>query len=355
MVVAAMGWIGGLVPGCGTEPSPASGSGDPPVAAECTQASDCASGVCAGGKCQPAPTCLDNVQNAQETDVDCGGPACSKCANGKNCAAASDCAIAACTNGVCEKPACQNGTKDYAETDVDCGGAICGPCNDGKACDVDTDCTSSRCTAQVCATATCKDNTKNQGETGVDCGGPCASCLTELDPSVPFNFAKGAIFIYTGANSHQAGVVDGAIDPARAAILRGRVIDREQNPMAAVKVSVHGQPNLGAALTRDDGSYDLVINGGGFVTVDFDQAGVIPIQRQVQPLVRTWTTLDDVVMTSLDSAVTTIDLATATEIQVHQSTPQEDTDGPRRATVMFSPGTTAGMEVGNTTQPLTTL
>ena len=56
-------------------------------------------GVCSGNAC--LPTCTDGVKNGAETDIDCGGAACSKCANGKFCLAGTDCTGATCTGGKC--------------------------------------------------------------------------------------------------------------------------------------------------------------------------------------------------------------------------------------------------------------
>src|SRR5215470_7953239 len=37
-----------------------------------------------------APTCTDGAKNGDETDVDCGGPACAKCRVGEGCAKTAD-------------------------------------------------------------------------------------------------------------------------------------------------------------------------------------------------------------------------------------------------------------------------
>jgi len=50
------------------------------------------------------PTCDDAVKDGPETDVDCGGGECPKCALGKACAGAGDCASGVCTAGVCASP-----------------------------------------------------------------------------------------------------------------------------------------------------------------------------------------------------------------------------------------------------------
>ena len=48
-----------------------------------------------------APFCDDKLKNGAETDVDCGGPLCRKCADTYKCSAASDCLSGACTAGAC--------------------------------------------------------------------------------------------------------------------------------------------------------------------------------------------------------------------------------------------------------------
>jgi hypothetical protein len=45
--------------------------------------------------------CSDGVENASETDVDCGGPLCPKCATGMKCISNSDCLSNQCSLGVC--------------------------------------------------------------------------------------------------------------------------------------------------------------------------------------------------------------------------------------------------------------
>ncbi|MBK9758038.1 MAG: DUF4215 domain-containing protein [Nannocystis sp.] len=50
------------------------------------------------------PTCMDKLQDAAETDEDCGGGACPKCALGKKCLAGSDCGSGVCTMNVCTPP-----------------------------------------------------------------------------------------------------------------------------------------------------------------------------------------------------------------------------------------------------------
>jgi len=62
-----------------------------------------------GGACQAqaaqviAANCVDGIQNQGETDVDCGGTnACPRCGIHQSCAVGSDCQSGNCMGGVCE-------------------------------------------------------------------------------------------------------------------------------------------------------------------------------------------------------------------------------------------------------------
>lgn len=73
----------------------------------CDSADDCESNNCDLGvsdACVPSDqeTCTDGSQNQDETDVDCGGGVCPACEEGAECSADTDCASGSCDNGTCE-------------------------------------------------------------------------------------------------------------------------------------------------------------------------------------------------------------------------------------------------------------
>ena len=142
----------------------------------CKLARDCFSGVCTAGSCQ-SPTCSDHVKNGLETDVDCGGTKCPACVVGKKCLAGTDCTTAVCMSSTCSVASCGDGVKNASETDVDCGGGQCPVCGDGKLCAQASDCSSGVCMNGMCQSASCGDHVKNASETDVDCGGgTCPAC-----------------------------------------------------------------------------------------------------------------------------------------------------------------------------------
>jgi hypothetical protein len=105
----------------------------------CFTGTDCASGVCPVNPsamppmCTPAScscevpgncsclagSCTDGIKDGAETDVDCGGPGCSPCANALRCIVDSDCISLNCSGagGQCLPPAVCSAVNDDFPTD----------------------------------------------------------------------------------------------------------------------------------------------------------------------------------------------------------------------------------------------
>ena len=144
----------------------------------CQGNADCETNRCVNGKCAPiAASCMDRKQNGDETDVDCGGKDCPACGDNKGCAGNTDCLSKVCLGGKCIS-SCTDTVQNGSETDVDCGGGGCQRCGNGKGCKMATDCVSGFCDGGVCGVppANCMDGSKNGNETDTDCGGNCAPC-----------------------------------------------------------------------------------------------------------------------------------------------------------------------------------
>ena len=144
---------------------------------ECIDSGDCAVGLCESGKCVTA-SCSNLAKDAGESDVDCGGQLCAPCAIGQLCSTHADCASEHCGDVTkkCVPPTCIDGVENQDESDVDCGGP-CAPCLVGKTCNVAADCKSEVCNEGVCAFFACSDGILGGNETDVDCGGnQCPTC-----------------------------------------------------------------------------------------------------------------------------------------------------------------------------------
>ena len=162
--------------------------------------------------------------------------------------------------------------------------------------------------------------------------------------------------MFNGTNPVQPGVTAGAILPQRISIVRGRVLTPDGSPLPGVTVDVVGHPELGHTLSRNDGQFDLAINGGQDRRLRFAFAGCPTVQRPVRAQWESFARLDDVAMTPFDTAATAIDLSNTTSIQVARGSVRGDSDGPRRVTLLFPPSMTAQMLMpSGTTQPLTHL
>lgn len=137
-------------------------------------------GYCSNGgqfskNCQVENTCNNSQKDGAESDVDCGGAMCPKCADTKACGSNDDCASGFCDNnvcatktcakdsecgsglkcnldeGICYTPeSCSDGIKNQDETDIDCGGS-CSACTFGQKCLEASDCDTNECTGNVCS------------------------------------------------------------------------------------------------------------------------------------------------------------------------------------------------------------
>ena len=199
----------------------------------CVVDRDCESSNCDGGSCgikitssptkapttsptspPTASTCMDDVKNGDETDVDCGGPDCAGCDAGQDCLLNSDCDPGGClddntcsvesptasptksptknptiaptptrtdapTTSPTDAPTpgtCTDSSQGGSETDVDCGGPDCPGCADGEKCLEDRDCSSDSCDGVVCVAAT-------QSPTKAPTTSPTTSAPTTSSPT----------------------------------------------------------------------------------------------------------------------------------------------------------------------------
>ncbi len=127
------------------------------------------------------PTCMDGIQNGDETGTDCGGTNCPPCTLGCTDPDAHNYdAAAQADDGSCET--CTDGIINGDETDIDCGGVLCAAC------------------------PTCSDGILNQDEVGVDCGGTnCAPCVEGCST---YDFT-GQVMSYVDQDNGTATVQDG--------------------------------------------------------------------------------------------------------------------------------------------------
>lgn len=178
----------------------------------------------------------------------------------------------------------------------------------------------------------------------------------KIDPTVATTASAAAEFLYSGANPIQTGVAPGTIDAKRVAVIRGKVLDQQNNPLSGVTITVSHHPELGQTLSRVDGLFDMAVNGGGLLTVNYSKTGYLNAQRQVNPAWQDYQDVADVALVARDATVTPVDLTAATPMQIAQGSRQTDANGTRQASVLIQQDTQAQIfQPDGTTVPVTSL
>ncbi|MEO1170491.1 MAG: hypothetical protein AAFX94_00335 [Myxococcota bacterium] len=179
-------------------------------------------------------------------------------------------------DGRCDSPRCENQVQDGDETDVDCGGATCATrCAPGERCVEDdgfgnfTVYASENCQDRTgantvcsevdgtCAEPSCFDDLPNQGETDRDCGGPCLDeglrCAQGQGCALDIDCVLGSLEIGTaGSSGDPAGFVPIPAltlsdimpsieldDPVLSNHLEGACLDMLQGPCATDRSLVY--------------------------------------------------------------------------------------------------------------------
>ena len=340
----------------------------------CGDASPCSdepvcndSGTCVAGAPAPAGSpCLDgNVCNGAET---CNGagvclPGIPPVVDDGNPCTVDSCDPVA---GVTHVPAtagtpCPNST--LCDGNELCDGA--GMCLPGTPPVVDD---GNPCTTDACDPVLGVTHTPT-ASVGTDCGsgmvctnsGACVPLPADpalqappVDRSVPSTVATTTAFLYTGAGAAQGGVAAGTIIPERAAVVRGATQTREGEALGGVFVTVRDHPEFGQTLSRADGAFDLAVNGGGSLALQFRKGGHLPAERRLDVPWEDYAQLGVVALVPLDSNVTQVDFSAP--ITAARGSVATDTDGVRQATLLFPQGTTAEMVLPDSSVvPLPTL
>ena len=134
-------------------------------------------------------------------------------------------------------------------------------------------------------------------------------------------------------------------------MVRGKVLSSTGAPLSGVTITVLQHPEFGQTLSRADGMFDMVVNGGGLLTITYRKTGLATAQRQVNAPLLDYVRAPDAALIPLDGRVTAVDLTATATVHVAQANPATDADGTRQATILFPAGTLATMTLpgGSTT------
>jgi RHS repeat-associated protein len=192
---------------------------------------------------------------------------------------------------------------------------------------------------------------------GLDCSNP-ACVAPALDLTVPSSLYQSTLFLYQAPTSGscqgiapQSGVAAGTIVPSRVAAIHGAVTDRSGNALRGVAVTVVGHPEYGQVSTAPDGSYTIVVNGGGQLALRYTLTGYLPLQRHLETQWNQYGYVDTATLTLTPSAVTQVNLGGIASTIV--GTTATDSAGTRTPFVFVPAGSQASLVMPNgTTSPL---
>jgi RHS repeat-associated protein len=183
-----------------------------------------------------------------------------------------------------------------------------------------------------------------QGECNLDLPPDPKDVATPIDPTRPVRLKESSAFLYTGSDPIQKGMDPSVIEEKRVVVLRGLVMDKSNTPLSGVTVTILDHSEYGSTVTRADGIFDMVANGGALLTIRYEKDGFLTVQRKILTPWEDYTRLPPIVMIPLDPVVTAIDLNDTTEdFHVAQGSVVSDDQGDRQGVLLIPQGTEAKM------------
>ncbi|XP_011867432.1 PREDICTED: teneurin-m isoform X3 [Vollenhovia emeryi] len=149
-------------------------------------------------------------------------------------------------------------------------------CNDGRDNDKDglTDCADPEC---------CSNHICRSSQLCVSAPKPIDILLRKQPPAITASFFErmkflideGSLQNYARQETFNESMFWNHFNTSRSAVIRGRVVTHLGTGLMGVRVST-STPLEGFTLTRDDGWFDLLVNGGGAVTLQFGRSPFKP-------------------------------------------------------------------------------
>ncbi|XP_075956964.1 teneurin-4 isoform X5 [Anarhichas minor] len=180
----------------------------------------------------------------------------------------------------------------------------------------------------------CSDVKDNDGDGLVDCMDPdcclqatchtTSLCVGSPDPldiiqetqmsSSQSNLQTFYDRVYFLVGRDSTHIIPGAnpFDGNHACVIRGQVVTSDGTPLVGVNISFINNPSYGYTITRQDGSFDLVTNGGIAIALHFERA---PFITQEHTLWLPWGrffVMDTIVMRHEENDIPSCDLSSFT-------------------------------------------
>ncbi|KAL3212092.1 hypothetical protein MRX96_008338 [Rhipicephalus microplus] len=97
---------------------------------------------------------------------------------------------------------------------------------------------------------------------------PLDILLRKQPPAVTASFFQRMQFLIE-EDSVQSYAKKDSFNDSRASVVRGQVVSSSGSPLKGIRVGTAGDGLIGFTVTRDSGWFDLMVNGGGAVTLQF--------------------------------------------------------------------------------------
>ncbi|XP_047658578.1 teneurin-2 [Tachysurus fulvidraco] len=280
---------------------------------------DCGThGVCMGGSCR-----CEEGWTGEACDQRVCSPLCVK--------------HGTCKDGKCECHQGWNGehcTIDYwDETKEDGCPNLCngnGQCTMGQNswhCECKTGWRGTGC--NVAMETSCADNKDNEGDGLTDCmdpdcciQSPCQNsplCRGSRDPlqviqqsQLPVQKVRSfyeRVNMLVGRDSTHIIQGENPFNASLASLIRGQVLTTDGTPLVGVNVSFVKYPHYGYTLTRQDGTFDLIANGGASLTLHFERAPFLSQERTVWLPWNSFYAMDTLMMKTEENTIPGCDLS----------------------------------------------
>ncbi|CAO1418145.1 unnamed protein product [Diamesa hyperborea] len=220
--------------------------------------------------------CMEHGQCRNGTCV------CSQGWNGKYCT------LPGCENGCSRHGQCTLEDGDYrcdcieGWAGIDCSIALEMNCTDNIDNDQDgiTDCSDSEC----CSHPVCSEHLMC-----LSSNDPVDVLLRKQPPSVTASFYQRVKFLiednsvqsYAQINEYSESEFWNSFTQRRVSVMRGQVITPQGLGIVGIRVSVDRDPRFGFTLTRHGGWFDLLVNGGGAITLQFQRSPFRPLTSTI--------------------------------------------------------------------------
>ncbi|XP_023582287.1 teneurin-2 isoform X5 [Trichechus manatus latirostris] len=181
----------------------------------------------------------------------------------------------------------------------------------------------------VAMETSCADNKDNEGDGLVDCLDPdcclqsacqnsplCRGSRDPLDiiqqgqtdlPVVKSFYDR--IKLLAGKDSTHIIPGDNPFNSSLVSLIRGQVVTTDGTPLVGVNVSFVKYPKYGYTITRQDGTFDLIANGGASLTLHFERAPFMSQERTVWLPWNSFYAMDTLVMKTEENSIPSCDLS----------------------------------------------